>query len=210
MAWGLADDSPGHGSEGMLFLGPLTRGRCVEENAFMRALTYRPRSYHWNNNNTDSEMAGRHRARFRSIQIIRTGVVAAKDCKRPHTMQYHVRFSPSYVRWTVTNFLSLPCLPSTPFVMRLPSLRFLTSVVTLTQHPLLPDPSPKTDLQDQVPPAPPDPAAPEQEAARHLQGHAPHHLLQVNPTPSMRLVCGVLGGFGLWWVTAGKKGGGGV
>ena len=38
----------------------------------------------------DSEMAGRHRARFRSIQIIRTGVVAAKDCRRPHTTQYHV------------------------------------------------------------------------------------------------------------------------
>ncbi len=35
-------------------------------------------------------MAGRHRARFRSIQIIRTGVVAAKDCRRPHTTQYHV------------------------------------------------------------------------------------------------------------------------
>lgn len=38
-------------------------------------------------------MAGRHRARFRSIQIIRTGVVAAKDAKRAHTMQYHVRLS---------------------------------------------------------------------------------------------------------------------
>lgn len=36
-----------------------------------------------------SEMAGRHRARFRSIQIIRTGVVTAKDAKRTHTMQYH-------------------------------------------------------------------------------------------------------------------------
>lgn len=37
-----------------------------------------------------AEMAGRHRARFRSIQIIRTGVVDAKDVKRAHTMQYHV------------------------------------------------------------------------------------------------------------------------
>jgi large subunit ribosomal protein L18Ae len=47
-------------------------------------------------------MAGRHRARFRSIQIIRTGVVAAKDAKRAHTMQYHVRrpLSPPF----------LPCL----------------------------------------------------------------------------------------------------
>jgi len=44
-----------------------------------------------------SEMAGRHRARFRSIQIIRTGVVAAKDTKRAHTMQYHVRYEHSWL-----------------------------------------------------------------------------------------------------------------
>ena len=36
-----------------------------------------------------SEMAGRHRTRARSIQIIRTGIVAAKDCKRNNVMQYH-------------------------------------------------------------------------------------------------------------------------
>ena len=36
-----------------------------------------------------SEMAGRHRARPRSIQIIRTGVVENKaDLKRPATIQY--------------------------------------------------------------------------------------------------------------------------
>jgi len=34
------------------------------------------------------EMAGRHRARPRSIQIIRTAVVAAKDLKRPNGMQF--------------------------------------------------------------------------------------------------------------------------
>ena len=34
------------------------------------------------------EMAGRHRARPRSIQIIRTGVVAAKDLKRVNGMQF--------------------------------------------------------------------------------------------------------------------------
>ena len=34
------------------------------------------------------EMAGRHRTRPRSIQIIRTAVVAAKDLKRPDGMQY--------------------------------------------------------------------------------------------------------------------------
>ena len=36
-----------------------------------------------------SEMAGRHRARKRSIQIMRTAIVAAKDCKRPNTLQFH-------------------------------------------------------------------------------------------------------------------------
>ncbi|KAL3902406.1 MAG: hypothetical protein SGILL_010835 [Bacillariaceae sp.] len=34
------------------------------------------------------EMAGRHRARPRSIQIIRTASVAPKDLKRPNGMQY--------------------------------------------------------------------------------------------------------------------------
>ena len=34
------------------------------------------------------EMAGRHRARPRSIQIIRTAIVAAKDLKRPNPMQF--------------------------------------------------------------------------------------------------------------------------
>lgn len=36
-----------------------------------------------------SEMAGRHRCRPRSIQIIRTGIVAAKDTKRPDIQQFH-------------------------------------------------------------------------------------------------------------------------
>ncbi|KAH8070490.1 hypothetical protein JL721_4880 [Aureococcus anophagefferens] len=35
-----------------------------------------------------SEMAGRHRARPRSIQIIRTGIVDPKDLKRPATQQF--------------------------------------------------------------------------------------------------------------------------
>ncbi|GMI34901.1 hypothetical protein TrCOL_g13873 [Triparma columacea] len=34
------------------------------------------------------EMAGRHRTRPRSIQIIRTGVVATADVKRPNTLQF--------------------------------------------------------------------------------------------------------------------------
>merc|ERR1712028_220426 len=34
------------------------------------------------------EMAGRHRARPRSIQVIRTATVAAKDLKRPNGMQF--------------------------------------------------------------------------------------------------------------------------
>ena len=36
-------------------------------------------------------MAGRHRARNRSIQIIRTATVADKDCKRPYVQQFHDR-----------------------------------------------------------------------------------------------------------------------
>ena len=37
-----------------------------------------------------NDMAGRHRARNQSIQIIRTATVAAKDCKRFGTQQFHV------------------------------------------------------------------------------------------------------------------------
>ncbi|EQC42710.1 50S ribosomal protein L18Ae [Saprolegnia diclina VS20] len=36
-----------------------------------------------------AELAGRHRARPRSIQIMRTAILAAKDCKKPNTLQYH-------------------------------------------------------------------------------------------------------------------------
>ncbi len=35
-----------------------------------------------------NDMAGRHRARFQSIQIIKTATVAAKDCKRTSTLQF--------------------------------------------------------------------------------------------------------------------------
>ncbi|CAM9181520.1 unnamed protein product [Ectocarpus fasciculatus] len=36
-----------------------------------------------------NDMAGRHRSRNRSIQVIRTAVVAPKDCKRDSTIQFH-------------------------------------------------------------------------------------------------------------------------
>ena len=36
-----------------------------------------------------NDMAGRHRARARSIQIIRTATVANEDCKRVNVMQFH-------------------------------------------------------------------------------------------------------------------------
>eukprot|EP01039_Chlorochromonas_danica_P004739 gene4739-5189_t len=39
--------------------------------------------------NLYNDMAGRHRSRFRSIQIIRTATVAAKDCKRVSSLQFH-------------------------------------------------------------------------------------------------------------------------
>ena len=36
-----------------------------------------------------SDMNGRHRVRERSIQIIRTGIVESKDCKRKQVMEFH-------------------------------------------------------------------------------------------------------------------------
>jgi large subunit ribosomal protein L18Ae len=36
-----------------------------------------------------SELASRHRARKSSVQIVRTAVVKAKDCKRANTLQFH-------------------------------------------------------------------------------------------------------------------------
>jgi ribosomal protein L20A (L18A) len=36
-------------------------------------------------------MAGRHRSRNKSIQIIRTATVKAKDCKRVTSTQFHVK-----------------------------------------------------------------------------------------------------------------------
>jgi large subunit ribosomal protein L18Ae len=39
--------------------------------------------------NLYNDMAGRHRARFASIQIIKTATVAAKDTKRVNVQQFH-------------------------------------------------------------------------------------------------------------------------
>jgi large subunit ribosomal protein L18Ae len=36
-----------------------------------------------------SEMASRHRARFRSIQIITVKEIPAKECRRPNVVQFH-------------------------------------------------------------------------------------------------------------------------
>lgn len=41
---------------------------------------------------TDREMASRHRCRPRSIQVIRTDVVPAKDTLRKHVQQFHVSY----------------------------------------------------------------------------------------------------------------------
>ena len=37
----------------------------------------------------DNDMAGRHRSRNKSIQIIRTATIPAKDCKRESTIMFH-------------------------------------------------------------------------------------------------------------------------
>jgi len=41
--------------------------------------------------NLYNDMAGKHRSRSQSIQIIRTATVADKDCKRESSIQYHNR-----------------------------------------------------------------------------------------------------------------------
>ena len=55
---------------------------------------------------TDNDMAGRHRSRNRSIQVIKTAVVAPKDCKRDSTLQFHVSFTPSPSRLCVLLLLA--------------------------------------------------------------------------------------------------------
>jgi hypothetical protein len=52
-----------------------------------------------------SEMAGRHRCRPRSIQIIRTGIVAAKDTKRAPVKQFQVSASPFVLMYVIV------CMP---------------------------------------------------------------------------------------------------
>ena len=66
-----------------------------------------------------SELAGRHRARPRSIQIMRTAIVAAKDCKKSGVMQFHdakIKFPlthvvprPSLKKYRTTFKASRPC-----------------------------------------------------------------------------------------------------
>ena len=66
-----------------------------------------------------SEMAGRHRARPRSIQIIRTGIVDPKDLKRPATQQFaakglkfplpHRIMRPSQKKFRATFVANRPC-----------------------------------------------------------------------------------------------------
>jgi len=47
--------------------------------------------------NLYNDMAGRHRSRNKSIQIIRTATVADKDCKRVTVTQFHVSYCFSFV-----------------------------------------------------------------------------------------------------------------
>ena len=49
----------------------------------------------------DDDMAGRHRSRNKSIQIIRTATVKAKDCKRVTTTQFHVSLLKLYDKLVV-------------------------------------------------------------------------------------------------------------
>ena len=70
----------------------------------------------------DSEMAGRHRCRPRSIQIIRTGIVEAKDTKRPDIQQFHVSYLFGLVDDPVFPFpafvmANCVCIYSTPYIL---------------------------------------------------------------------------------------------
>jgi large subunit ribosomal protein L18Ae len=51
-----------------------------------------------------SELAGRHRARPRSIQIMRTAILAAKDTKKPSTHQFHN----AHIKFPLTHRLPRP------------------------------------------------------------------------------------------------------
>jgi large subunit ribosomal protein L18Ae len=72
-----------------------------------------------------NEMAGRHRTRPRSIQIIRTGVVAAKDLRRVNGMQ----FAKKNVKFPLPHRVSsgkrnMKALSSTTFTTQRPSTFF--------------------------------------------------------------------------------------
>lgn len=55
--------------------------------------------------NLYNDMAGRHRSRNKSIQIIRTATVADADCKRPNTLQFH---DPE-IKYVITIMVSFCC-----------------------------------------------------------------------------------------------------
>lgn len=66
-----------------------------------------------------SELAGRHRARPRSIQIMRTAIVESKDCKKASTMQYH----DSKIKFPMTHVIARPAFKkfNAKFVARRPT-----------------------------------------------------------------------------------------
>jgi hypothetical protein len=59
---------------------------------FIKPVIYQPFVKIYSNNIylLDNDMAGRHRARKQSIQIIRTATLTAKECKRVGVTQFHV------------------------------------------------------------------------------------------------------------------------
>ena len=114
-----------------------------------------PRSFQLD---TDREMAARHRCRPRSIQVIRTDVVPAKDTLRKHVQQFHVRCS-----------LGMSCglRPLRP--LRSCEPRFVP-FLTHTPLPLLCP----TEPEHPLPSAPPPPQA---NVQRHICLQAPPDLL---------------------------------
>ncbi len=118
-------------------------------------------------------MAGRHRSRNKSIQIIRTATVAAKDCKRVSSIQFHVSFKTTYLlarfhgffpNWLIDMIrcCELWCLFSCGWHFTY----YFCLIVT--------------ELQDQVPSSSPHPQSFHQAAAHRILCHQTQHSLPIN------------------------------
>jgi hypothetical protein len=117
----------------------------------------------------DNDMAGRHRSRNKSIQIIKTATVAAKDCKRTSTIQMHVsNLTKQLLRWCYEVYVGVTghaSLHVTSHPHRALSGFFIT------------------EQQAALPPAPPHHAPQQQAGAHPVLRQQTHHPLPVSVPP---------------------------